>query len=384
MRNVFIAGVGCTPVREHFDRSLLDLALAALGSSLGGIAPERVGALYVASALGDTLAEQGQLGAYIAGAAGITAEAIRVEAAGASGGAALRQGYLAIASGQADLVAVLGVEKVTDKLDSELQSALALGLDGALEAAHGLTLAGGWALLMRRYLHEHGLPAAAFAPFAINAHANGAHNPDALYRFAINAAKWGQAAAVAAPLNMLDCATLADGAAAVVLVSEDLARAWEEPLVQIAGSASAGAPLALAQRPDPLALEAAARSGAAALAQAGLDRAAIDVLELNDPHGIAAALALEALGYAERGAGASLGTSGAIARDGAIPLASGGGMKARGDVGGATGVYQIVELVRQLRGAAGPGQIPGAQTGLAQCLGGLGATAVTHVLRRVA
>ncbi|HYF64575.1 MAG TPA: acetyl-CoA acetyltransferase [Herpetosiphonaceae bacterium] len=381
MRNVFIAGAGCTPVREHYDRSLLDLALAALGSALGDIAPERVGALYVASALGDSLAEQGQLGAYVAGAAGITAEAVRVEAAGASGGAALRQGYLAVASGQADLVAVLGVEKVTDKLDSGLQSALALGLDGALEAAHGLTLAGGWALLMRRYLHEHGLPAAAFAPFAVNAHANGAHNPDALYRFAINAAKWSQAAAVADPLNMLDCSTLADGAAAVVLVSEELARAWEQPPVRIAGSASAAAPLALAHRPDPLSLEAAARSGAAALAQAGLDRAAVDVLELSDPHGIAAALALEALGYAERGAGTSLGASGAIARDGAIPLASGGGMKARGDVGGATGVYQIVEVVRQLRGAAGPGQIPGARTGLAQCLGGVGATAVTHVLR---
>jgi acetyl-CoA C-acetyltransferase len=375
MRNVFIAGVGCTPVREHYERGLLDLALAALGDALGALPASRVNALYVGNALGDLAAGQGQLGAYIAAAAGMAGcEAVRVEAAGASGGAALRQGYLAVASGAHDLAVVLGVEKVTDRLDAQLQTAQALGLHGELEAAHGLTATGAWALLMQRYMYEHGVAAEAFAPFAVNAHANAAANPNALYRFPISAAKWAAAAPVAAPLNMLDCPTLADGAAAVVLVSEELARKWEDSAVQIVGSALATTTLALAQRADLLTLDAAARSGALALAQAGIGRAAVDVLELSDPHGITAVLALEALGYAERGAGTRLAAE--IGRDGRLPLANGGGMKARGDVGGATGVYQIVELVQHLRRTT-------AQVALAQCLGGSGATAVTHILSRV-
>ncbi|MBA3468086.1 MAG: acetyl-CoA acetyltransferase [Herpetosiphonaceae bacterium] len=374
MQKVFIAGAGCTPVREHYERGLLDLALAALGDALDTIPASRVGALYVGNTLGDLGADQGQLGAYIADAAGMAGcEAVRVEAAGASGGAALRQGYLAVASGQHELVVVLGVEKVTDKLDAHLQTAQALGLHGEIEAAHGLTTTGAWALLMQRYLYEHGVAAEAFAPFAVNAHANAVANPNALYRFPISRAKWAGAAPVAAPLNMLDCPTLADGAAAVVLVSEALARRWEAPAVQILGSAAATTTVALAQRADLLALEAAARSGAQALAQAGLSRADIDVLELSDPHGITAVLALEALGYAERGAGTRLAAE--IGRAGRLPLAIGGGMKARGDVGGAIGVYQIVELVQHLRSSE-------AQVALAQCLGGSGSTAVTHILSR--
>ncbi len=376
MQKVFIAGAGCTPVREHYERGLLDLALAALADALGTIPASRVSALYVGNALGDLAADQAQLGAYIAAAAGMAGcEAVRVEAAGASGGAALRQGYLAVASGAHDLVVVLGIEKVTDKLDALLQSAQALGLDGETEAAHGLTTTGAWGLLMQRYLYEHGVGAAAFAPFAVNAHANAVANPNALYRFPISAAKWAAAAPVAAPLNMLDCPTLADGAAAVVLVSAALAQAWEAPAVQIVGSALATTTVALAQRADLLTLDAAARSGALALSQAGLGRDAVDVLDLSDPHGITAVLALEALGYAERGAGTRLAAE--IGRAGRLPLAIGGGMKARGDVGGATGVYQIVELVHHLRTTE-------AHVALVQCLGGSGSTAVTHILSRVA
>jgi len=376
MNQVFIAGTACTAVREHYDRSLLDLALEALHGAVGSLDPSLIQALYVGNALGDTLSEQSQLGAYIAGAAGLNCEAVRVEAAGASGALALRQGYLAIASGQADVVVVLGVEKATDKLDAALQAALALGLDGELER----TLTGAWALLMQRYLHEYQLPATAFAPFAVNAHANGAGNRHALYRFAINAQKWANAGQIAEPLNMLDCSTVADGAAAVVLVSQRYAREIAQPIA-IVGSATSSTNVALAQRPDLLWLEAAAASGNNALQQAKLKRDAINIIELSDPHGIAAALSLEALGYAERGHATQLAAEGVIAKDGALPLATAGGYKARGDVGGATGVYQVVELVAQLRGQAGANQIANAKTALAQCLGGVGATAVTHILQ---
>lgn len=384
MKTVFLIGAGAAPVGEHYTRTLHDLALEALRSALheSGLEPPRIGALYVGSALGDVLAGQSQLGAALAGAAGLHGiEALRIEAAGASGGMAVRQAALAVASGQYDLVAVLGVEKVTDKLDTTQEVAQALALDSEFEAEHGLTLTAQWALLMRRYMHEYGYPATAFAPFPVNAHQNGAGNPGALYRFQISADKYGKAGQVASPLNMLDCSTLADGAAAVLLASERFTRelAGVQPL-RLAGSAAATDRLALFERRDPLWLTAAERSAHSAMQQAGVDHAAIDVLELTDPHGITAAMALEASGFVERGHAPRHAADGGIAPTGATPLATGGGYKARGDVGGASGVYQLVELARQLRGTAGAAQVANARLGFAQCLGGVGATAVTHIL----
>jgi acetyl-CoA C-acetyltransferase len=381
MNPVYITQTGATPVGEHYRLTLAELALQALRPALGGVDPSRVGALYVGNALGGELAGQAQLGAALAAAAGLPrAEALRVEAAGASGGAALRQGYAAIASGMHDLVLVLGVEKVTDKLEGALEAGLALGADGDFEAAQGVTLTSQWALLMRRYMHQYGYAADAFAPFPINAHANAAANKGALYRFPINADKYRKAPQIASPLNMLDCATASDGAACVLLASEALARELGGAPVRIAGSALATDALALHARRDPLALAAARQSAQAALAQAGRNRADVQVLELTDPHGIAAALALEAMGFAEPGAAPRHAADGGIAPAGSTPLATAGGDKARGDTVGAGGVYQVVELVRQLRGEAGAAQVAGARVALAQCLGGVGATAVTHIL----
>ena len=183
---------------------------------------------------------------------------------------------------------------------------------------------------------------------------------------------------------MLDCSTIADGAAAVLIASEGLARdsqwgAGTAP-IRIAGSAVATDTPALHSRPDPLWLDAAARSSAAALRGAGLSLWDVQAIELADPHAIAATLALEACGFAERGAGVQLAREGAIRPGGATPLATGGGCKARGDTVGANGLYQVVELARQLRGEAGKAQVAGAQVALAQCLGGIGTTAATHIL----
>ncbi|MBK9710028.1 MAG: acetyl-CoA acetyltransferase [Kouleothrix sp.] len=381
MRNVYIVGAGQTRVAEHWDRTAGSLAQEALAGALGEIALGHIGALYVANALGAALHLQSQMGAAIATAVGLRgAEAFAVDASGASGGVALRQAYLAVASGAYDLVAVVGVEKVTDVLDGRLDAAQALAGDVDWEALHGTTATAQWALLMRRYMHQYGYDAADFAPFPVNAHANGAANPRALYRFSISADKVRTAAPVADPLGMLDCATAADGAAVLLLAGEGLARELGRPLVRIAGSAVATDAPALHARRDPLWLDAAARSSAAALRGAGLAKSDVQVLELTDPHGIAAALALEACGFAERGAGVQLAREGAITLGGATPLATGGGCKARGDTVGANGVYQVAELVQQLRGGAGKAQVAGARVALAQCLGGIGATAATHIL----
>ena len=381
MREVYIVGTGQTPVAEHWARTATALAIEALAGALGPVAVEQVGALYVANALGSALQVQAQLGAAIAAAAGMRGvEAYTLEAGAASGGVALRQAYLAVAGGAYDLVAVVGVEKVTDVLDGQLETGLALAADADWEAIHGATLTAQWAMLMRRYMHEYGCQAADFAPFPVNAHTNGAANPAALYRFPISVDKVRSSAPIADPLVMLDSATAADGAAALLLAGEGLARELPGPRVRIAGSAVATDGLALHSRPDPLWLDAAARSAAVALRAAGLAPTDVDVLELTDMHGIVAALALEACGFAERGAAVRLALEGALVPSGDTPMATGGGCKARGDTVGANGVYQVVELVRQLRGQGGKAQVPSARVGFAQCLGGMGATAAAHVL----
>ncbi len=381
MRHVYIIGTGATPVGEHWDRSPASLAIEALTGALGTIPASRIGALYVASALSGALHTQSQMAALIATAAGIPGvEAVTVEAGGASGGVALRQACLSVAAGAVDLAMVVGVEKVTDVLDARREAALALATDVDWEAIHGVTLTAFWALLMRRYMHEYGYTADDFAPFPVNAHANGVANPRAMYRFAITAEKVRSAPMVAEPLGLLDCSTAADGAAAVLIASEGLAHELYATPVRIAGSATATDTLALHSRPDPLWFPAAAYSAAAALRTARLTHSDVQVFDVTDPHGIAAALALESSGFAERGTAVALAREGAITPKGRLPLATGGGCKARGDVVGASGVYQIVELVAQLRGQAGAAQVNGARVALAQCMGGIGATVATHIL----
>lgn len=384
MQNVYIIGVGATSVGEHYTRPLIDLGLDALRAAVteSKLDPSQIGALYVANAMGEPLAGYSHLGTALATAAGLAdIGALRVEAAGASGGVALSQATQSIAVGAYDVVAVLGVEKVMDKLTSSQESAQALAMDSDFEAEHGLTLTSQWAMLMRRYMYEHGYEAEAFAPFPVNAHANGAKNPNALYRFPVKHSTYLKAPQIASPLNMLDCSTLADGAAALLLVSERMMRELSGVTpIRVAGRALATDTLALHDREDPLWLSAVQRSSENAMQQANVTHKDIQVLDITDPHGIAASLVLESAGFVDRGTTPRYAADGGIAIDGATPLATGGGYKSRGDVGGASGVYQVVELVQQLRGEATWAQVPNARVAYAQCLGGVGATVVTHIL----
>lgn len=382
MRDTYIVGIGQTPVGEHWEAGLLALATRALAAARAE-ADLPIAALLVANAFGGELAGQSLLGAAIADAAGLgPIEALRVEAGGASGGVALRQAWLAVASGAYEVVAVVGVEKVTDLLDAGVEAALAQTLDAEGEAALGLTQSAGWALLQRRYMHVYGYDEAAFTAFAVNAHANATTNPQAQYRMAITAEQVLASPPVAAPIRLLDSATPADGAAAVILASAAIARELPGPRVRLAGSAVAVGPHALHARADLLWLDAVARSTEQALRLAGVAREAIDVADIADQHAIVATLALESAGLAARGTAPALAADGLIRRDGALPLATFGGCKARGDAVGALGVYQVVELTQQLRGTAGANQVANARVALAQCLGGLGATAATQVLIR--
>jgi len=377
MRPVYLLGAAVTPVAEHWERSLGDLAHEACAAALGDLPPTAVDALVVANALAPALQLQAQLGAALADACGLTGiEAWAVEAGGAAGGVAVRQAALMIAAGAAELVVVLGAEKVSDVLDARREAAAALSSDADWEGLHGATLTAQWAMLMRRYMHEHGVDAADFAPFPVNAHARAVANPAALYRFAIAPGRIGSAAPVADPLVLLDCATAADGAAAVVLASAALAGRFAGTPIRLAGSAVATDRLALHARRDPLWLTAAGQATALAVRRAGLAIGDIGAAELTDPHGIAAALALEASGFVARGSAVRHAASGRFGSGGALPLANAGGYKARGDLLGAAGVYQVAELAALMRAPGAP------RATLAQCLGGVGATAAVTVLVR--
>jgi acetyl-CoA C-acetyltransferase len=383
MSEVVVAGISQIPVGEHWDRSLREMAVTAIRLALSdsrGIQPD---ALYVGNIHAPVLSDQAHLGALISDYAGLTGiEAATFESGGASGGAALHMGYLAVASGAVDTVLVLGVEKYTDRVGPSLESAAATLTDSDYEAVHGLTPTSQAALIMQRYLHDFVVPKSAFAGFVVTAHENGALNENAMFRSPITAETYQNAAMVSHPLNLMDIAPVADGAAALVLTRPELIpQAAHRPDVFILGTSMVNDRLALHDRWDLLSFDAARLSVQQACRQAGIHPGEVDFFELHDAFTIFSALSLEAAGFADRGQGWKLAQEGKIKRDGLLPVSTFGGLKARGYPGGATGVYQAVEAVLQLRGQAGLNQVNGAQYGLIQCLGGAAATAVTHILK---
>jgi acetyl-CoA C-acetyltransferase len=382
MREVAILGIGQTPIVEQWDKSIRVIAGEAVFAALQDAGRERADGLFVGNMLSGQLNRQANLGALIADWVGLRGvEAVKVEAACGSGAAAVRAALLAVASGALDCAVAVGVEKMTDTVGTATAAGLASAADADWEAVQGVTFVALNALVMRRYMHEYGWKKEHFAPFSINAHANALHNPNARLHERVTERDYQRARMVADPINLLDASPIGDGAAAVVLVPAESLHANGRPVVRVAASASATDSLAVHDRRDPLWLAAAYESARKAYAQAGLGPDAIDLFELHDAFSIMAALSLEACGFAERGQGPRLAMEGEIQPGGRLPIATLGGLKARGHPVGATGVYQIVELVQQLGGQAGAAQVPGARVGMAQNIGGSGATILTHILR---
>lgn len=382
MNDVSIIGLGQTEVKEMWDTSLRHLAWYAIEAALDDAHVSKVDALFVGNMAAGQLSNQMHLGALVADFAGLRGiEAVTVEAADASGGAALRQAVLAVKSGLVETALVVGVEKMTDQVGSLATAVLASSLDADYEAIHGLTVAGMGALLMRRYMHEYGVAVEDFANFSVNAHTNGSANPLAMFRNQLKAERFANAPQVATPVSLFDAAPNGDGAAAVIITRHERALDMVPQPIRIAGSALATDTLALHDRKDMLHLRAAELSAQRAMAAAGVSHDDIDLFELHDSFTVMAALSLEATGFAAAGAGWQLARDEEIGRNGRIPISTFGGLKARGNPGGATGMYQIVEVARQLRNQAGDNQITDAKIGMAQSLGGSGATAVTHILQ---
>ena len=383
MREVAVLGIGQTKVDEHWDKSLRILAGDAVLAALQDAGIPGVEGIFVGNMMSGSANHQQHLGTYIADWVGLRyAETFKIEAACGSGSSAFRTALMAVASGELETAVAVGVEKMTDSPGGEITAQLATAADADWEVDQGLSFVAINALIMRRYIHEYKWDHDHFAPFSINAHANAVHNPFARFQEAISEADYHRSPMIAEPINLLDASPMGDGAAAAVIVPlEHLHRRNGHPIIRVAGSTSATDTIAVHSRREPLWLRAAELSSKQAYAQAKVSPGDIDIFELHDAFSIMATLSLEACGFAERGQGPRLALDGEIRPDGRIPIATLGGLKARGHPVGATGMYQIVEVVRQLRHEAGETQVEGARIGMAQNIGGSGSNICTHILR---
>ena len=350
MKEVCIIGTGQTEVGEHWDKSILHLAHEAVMSALLDAHVESVDALFVGNMLSGALSGQENLAAAVADFSGLrNIEAVKTEAACASGAAALR-----------------------------------MAADAIYETFQGVSFTALNALMMQRYMWQYDVPDTGLAGFSINAHRNGCHNPYAMFRHAITEEEYGRSRVISSPLSVLDSSPICDGAAAVVLCAAGSSSLPDGSRhvapVTILGSAVATDTLAVHDRSDPLRLVAVELSTQQALAQAGAELGDVDFLELHDAFSILGAMSLEAVGYAEPGTGWRYAMDGYIDIEGDLPVSTQGGLKSRGHPVGATGVYQAVEAVKQLQGLAGPNQVANAGLGMIQNIGGSGASVFTHIL----
>jgi acetyl-CoA C-acetyltransferase len=383
MREVAVLGIGQTKVDEHWDKSLRVLAGEAILAALQDAGMPAVEGLFVGNMMSGSANHQQHLGSYIADWVGMRyTEAVKIEAACGSGAFAFHAAVMAVASGELESAIAVGVEKMTDSPSGEITAELATAADADWEADQGLSFVAINALVMQRYLYEYHWQHDDFGAFSINAHANAAFNPCARFQEPITANDYHRAAMIAEPINLMDASPMGDGSAAALIVPlEHLSRANGKAIIRVAGSAAATDTIAVHSRREALWLKAAEVSAKRAYTQARVGPEDIDVFELHDAFSIMATLSLESCGFAERGQGLRLALDGEIRPDGRIPIATRGGLKARGHPVGATGMYQIVEVVQQLRQEAAGTQVDGARIGMAQNIGGSGSNIVTHIFR---
>ena len=380
MRDVAIIGVGMTKWGELWDKSLRTIFTETALLALADAGVDKIDSMVVGCMSSGLFTGQEHLASLLADSLGRTpVPAARVESACSSGGLALRQGFMEVASGLSDIVLVGGVEKMTDVTGCEATYALGTAADQEYEGYHGLTFPGLYAMMAVDHMHRHGTTREQLALVAVKNHDNGSRNPLAQFPFKITVEGVLNSVLVADPLRILDCSPITDGAAAVVLAPAEMARKMKKSAVRITGSGQATDTIALSSRRDLSWLESTHLAAAKALAMAGRKVQDIHLFEVHDCFTIAEIMVTEALGLVEKGRGGKAVEEGLTARGGRFPVNPSGGLKAKGHPVGATGVAQAVEIVKQLRGEAGDRQIKGARLGLAQNMGGTGGSSVVHI-----
>ena len=381
MRPVAVIGIGKTAFGAFADRDLRSLAVEAGEKCFrdAGVWPSQVESFYLGNFAGPSFVGQNHLAPYVATALGMRfIPATRIENACASSGSAFYLAWREVASGASDMSMVIGVEKMTTQPTPRVTEILAAAGDCSTEIRAGSTFPSLFGMIARRHMYQYGTKREHLAAVAVKNHENGALNPDAQMRKVITLEQAMAGKPIADPLNLYDCSLISDGAAAVILAP------FDREGIRVLGVAQASDYLALDQKEDITtfpSLRAAARS---AYGQAGLGPRQIDFAELHDCFTIAEIVAMEDLGFCERGQGGFFSAAGETRRGGSMPLNASGGLKSKGHPVGATGAAQICDVVQQLRGAAGERQLERHSIGLAQNLGGSGGTCVVSILERVA
>jgi acetyl-CoA C-acetyltransferase len=378
VRNVSIVGIGQLPIEKTTSKSLRQLGSEVVRLAMEDANIEKVDALFASNMLADELQGQKHIAALIADEAGLTGiEALQVGAAMASGSAALRMAYLAIGSGEADLAIAVGVEKMSQGIAA---SALAKALDADHEVPNGETMITKNADLTRLYFDRYKVPEDGLVNFPVIAHQNARNNPYALFRdMSVNPDIVRNSRVVHAPLRLMDCSPICDGAAAVILAPSREAHVYSPHPIRIMASTVSTDRFRVADRTNPLWLEAAHISAEKAYRNAKINRGDISLYEVHDAFSIMACLMLEAAGFAEPGEGWRLADEKRISLNSDIPITTMGGLKARGHPIGATALYQACEIVLQLTERAGKNQVKNASIGMMTSVGAAATTVITHI-----
>ncbi|OWP56761.1 MAG: acetyl-CoA acetyltransferase [Thermoplasmatales archaeon B_DKE] len=382
--NVYVIGAGETKYGELWERSLRDLAVEAGLRAIenAGIYSKDIQILYGSNSLAGIINGQENIGSLIADFSGIAAQnipAVRIEASSASGGAAVREAYLAIRSGEYDVAVVGGVEKMTDIFGNEVLDMMSSLLDREWEAFFGATPAALAAISARKYMKDFNVKKDALAMMSVNDHANASLNPNSHFKNKITLEQALNATAVAEPLNLMDCSPVTDGASAIVMASENYVKKNKLSGVKIAASAISQDYLALHSRKSLYTLDSTRIAAKEAFKRSGLKPEDMSFVELHDSYSIYGLMELEDLGFAEKGKASTL-VEDDIKINGRLPVNPSGGLKAKGNPLGATGVGQFVEAFLQLSGKADKRQVKDAKYGILQNMAGTGSTSVVHIV----
>ncbi len=383
MRDVAVIGTGMTKWGELWDKSLRDIFVETALLAVEDAGVDRIDSMHVGCMSSGLFVGQEHIASLLADYLGqAPVPAARVETACASGGLALRMGYMEVASGMNDVVMAGGVEKMTDVDGNAATYALGTAADQEYEGYHGITFPGLYALIAVAHMEKYGTTRKQLAEVSVKNHANGSGNPLAQYPFKITVDDVLKSVMVADPLRILDCSPITDGAAAVILCPAEMARKKNLPVIKIIGSGHATDSIALAQRKDVTWLEATYQAAKKAYDMAGKTPDQIDFCEVHDCFTIAEICVMEALGLVEKGRGGPAVENGETSLEGRIPVNPSGGLKSKGHPVGATGIAQVVEVVKQLRGDAEGRQVDDARIGLTQNMGGSGGSTLVHIFER--
>ncbi|MDR0911453.1 MAG: thiolase domain-containing protein [Methanobrevibacter sp.] len=383
MRDVAIIGVSQTKFGELWDSSFSQIITEAGVAAVedANIQGDDLDAMFVGNMTSGLFIQQEHIASLIADHTGFNPiPSTRVEAACASGGLALRQGIMAVASGYYDTVISAGVEKMTDVVDAT--DAIAAASDQEWEAKIGANFPSLYAMMARRHMYEYGTTREQLAMMSVISHDNASKNPRAQFPFKITVDQVLNSTKVADPLRLLDCSPITDGAAAIILCPAEDAKKYTDTPIYVKASTQASGTIALHDRKDITTIDSTKIAAKKAFEMANITNKDIDALEVHDCFSINGILAIEDLGFVKKGEGGKAVEEGMTQLDGEIPVNPSGGLKARGHPLGATGIAQVAEIVWQLRGEAGKRQIEGAEVGMTQNIGGTGGTAAIHILSR--